>query len=116
MTEAQAVEVDRLIGDAPTDDAAVSAVAQYLEKDSVTVAEYVLVLRTGRFDVVDDTPPVTRPTGIELFNAKTEEEQDAMVGPEAAEKLRAGEITLTDLAGESHLDSEADDFITQKPL
>ena len=57
-----------------------------------------------------------RPTGTEIFHSKTREEQDAMVGPEAAEKLRAGEITLADLAGESHLDSEADDFLTQAPL
>ena len=57
-----------------------------------------------------------RPTGTEIFNAKSREEQDAMVGPEAAEQLRTGQIVLADLAGESQLDSEADDFITQKPL
>ena len=116
MTEEQALEVDRLIAKAPTDAAAVDSVAEYLGRDSETLGEYVLVLRTGRFDVVDDTPPVRRPTGAEIFHSKTREEQDAMLGPEAAEKLRAGEITLTDLAGESRLDSEADDFITQKPL
>lgn len=56
---------------------------------------------------------IKRPTGAELFNAKTPEEQDAMVGPEAAEKLRTGQIAMADLIGESHLDSDAENFLTQ---
>lgn len=59
---------------------------------------------------------IALPTGTELFNAKTPEEQDAMVGPEVAERLRKGEIRMLDLVGESRLDSDAENFITQKPL
>lgn len=58
---------------------------------------------------------ITRPTGMELFNAKTPEEQDAMVGPEAAEKLRTGQIAMADLIGESQLDSGAQNILTQAP-
>lgn len=59
---------------------------------------------------------ITRPTGMELFNAKTPEEQDAMVGIEAADKLRKGEIAMGDLVAHSELDSDAENFLTQKPL
>lgn len=57
----------------------------------------------------------TRPTGIEVFHDKSKAEQDEMVGPEAAQKLRSGEITLADLIGHSHLDSDAPDILTQAP-
>jgi hypothetical protein len=57
-----------------------------------------------------------RPTGAAIFNAKDRAEQDEMLGPEAAEKVRRGELTLADLAGESPMDSDAPDWITQKPL
>lgn len=62
------------------------------------------------------TQRITRPTGTALFFAKTTEEQDAMVGPEAAEKLRTGQIAMADLIGESHLDSDAQNFLTQAPV
>ena len=60
------------------------------------------------------TQLIARPTGMELFNDRSREDQDAMVGPEAAEKLRTGQITMNDLIGESQLDS-APNILTQAP-
>jgi hypothetical protein len=57
-----------------------------------------------------------RPTGTEIFNSKTPAEQDAMLGPKAAEAVRAGEVGLDQLVERSPLDSDQPDFITQKPL
>lgn len=54
-------------------------------------------------------------TGAERFARMSKEEQDEGLGPEAAEKVRTGELALQDLVGESHLET-ADDFITQRPL
>lgn len=62
---------------------------------------------------VANTFPV--PTGVEVFNDKTDAEQDAMLGPDAAALVRAGVITLDDLHGRSEMATEPD-FITQKPL
>jgi hypothetical protein len=58
---------------------------------------------------------ITRPTGTEIFNAKSPAEQDAMLGPKAAEAVRAGEVGLDELVERSPLDT-APDYITQKPL
>lgn len=55
------------------------------------------------------------PTGVEVFNDKTKEEQDEMLGPDSAALVRAGILTLDDLKGESEL-AESQNFITQKPL
>lgn len=63
---------------------------------------------------VPNTHP--RPTGAEIFAAKDDQEQDEMLGPEAAALVRSGAIELSDLVGHSHLDSEQDDFITQRPI
>jgi hypothetical protein len=57
-----------------------------------------------------------RPTGIEIFNAKSPAEQDAMLGPKAAEAVRAGSVGLEELVQRSPLDSDQPDYITQKPL
>lgn len=65
-------------------------------------------------EITVDTSTI-RPTGSEIFAAKTRKEQDEMLGPAAAALVRAGIITLDDLYGKSNLDSEPD-FITQKPL
>ncbi len=62
---------------------------------------------------VANTFPV--PTGVEVFNDKSAEQQDEMLGPDAAALVRAGVVTLNDLRGHSELVSEPD-FITQKPL
>ena len=59
---------------------------------------------------------IALPTGTEIFNSKTPEEQDAMVGPDVAERLRKGEIRMDDLVATSHLDSDAPNFITQAPI
>ena len=59
---------------------------------------------------------VAVPTGEELFASKTPEEQDASLGPGAAEAVRNGEITLDELVGESRLDSGQEHFLTQAPL
>jgi hypothetical protein len=56
-----------------------------------------------------------RPTGLEIFAAKSEDEQNEMLGPEAASRVRSGEMALADLAGHSHLETQ-DDFLTQAPI
>lgn len=55
------------------------------------------------------------PTGQQLFERMGRAEQDEGLGSEAAERVRAGEIGLTDLVGESRLET-AENFLTQKPL
>jgi hypothetical protein len=58
---------------------------------------------------------IPRPTGQEIFDAKSPAEQDAMLGPKAAEAVRTGEVGLEELVERSPLDT-APDYITQKPL
>jgi hypothetical protein len=53
---------------------------------------------------------VVRPTGQELFDSLSKAEQDEMLGPEAAEKVRQGEATLADFV------QYDGNFITQKPV
>jgi hypothetical protein len=64
-------------------------------------------------------PPYNNPfplrDGQQIFNAKSPAEQDAMLGPKAAEAVRAGEVGLEELVERSPLDT-APDYITQKPL
>lgn len=62
--------------------------------------------------------PNTHPrlTGPEIFAAKSPDEQDEMLGPEAAELVRTGAIDLSDLVGHSELDSDQPGFITQRPV
>lgn len=57
-----------------------------------------------------------RPTGAELFAAKSEAEQDEMVGPLAAQMLREGRIELHELVEHESLDSDTPSFITQRPV
>jgi hypothetical protein len=57
-----------------------------------------------------------RPSGQRIFNSKSPAEQDAMLGPKAAEAVRTGEVSLDQLVQRSPLDSDQPDFITQKPL
>ncbi len=52
---------------------------------------------------------IQRPTGQEIFDSLTEAEQDEMLGPEAAEKVRKGEATLSDFV------KVEGGFITQRP-
>jgi hypothetical protein len=54
-------------------------------------------------------------TGQQIFERKTKAEQDEMLGPEAAERVRSGEAQLADLVAESP-QVTADDFITQAPV
>jgi hypothetical protein len=54
--------------------------------------------------------PSPRPTGRETFEALSKEEQDEMLGPDAAEKVRKGEATVADFV------QRDGGFITQKPL
>ncbi|MDP3937558.1 MAG: hypothetical protein Q8R92_05405 [Deltaproteobacteria bacterium] len=56
-----------------------------------------------------------RPTGAALFAAMSQQEQDAAVGPEAAELVRSGAISLRELIGTSP-QAQGDDCITQKTL
>ena len=64
-------------------------------------------------DVPADVFP--RPTGAEVFAAKSKAEQDEMLGAEAAEKVRSGAIKLSDLVAVSAL-ATAPNFITQAPV
>lgn len=69
-------------------------------------------------DVRDATPEELaghRPTGQEVFDAKTREEQNEMLGEEKASLVRAGIVSLADLVDFSSLETAAD-FITEKPL
>lgn len=67
--------------------------------------------------VVGGLPNVfPRPTGAEIFAAKSEDEQNEMLGPEAAERVRQGDVSLADLVAQSHLASDQDDWITQRPV
>lgn len=59
--------------------------------------------------------PVPLPTGRELFERMSKQEQDEQFGPAAAEAVRSGKIGLADLVGHSEM-SEGEDFITQRPL
>lgn len=55
----------------------------------------------GFSDVHKATPEErrgTRPTGQEIFDGQTKEEQDAQYGERVAQALRDGTITLADLA------------------
>lgn len=56
------------------------------------------------------------PTGIELFKRKTKAEQDAAVGPEAAQLIRDGQADLKDFISHSKTDTDQPDFLTQKPV
>jgi hypothetical protein len=56
------------------------------------------------------------PTGQQIFNSKTNAEQDEMLGPEVAERVRAGDASLADLVEEFPLNTDQDPFITQAPV
>lgn len=55
-------------------------------------------------------------SGMEMFQRMTKDEQDAQFGPEKAEALRLGEITLAALVAHSTLDSDQPNFLTEAPL
>lgn len=57
-----------------------------------------------------------RPSGAEIFAAKSRDEQDEMLGPESADLVRSGAIELSDLVAHSPLDSDQPNFITQRPV
>jgi hypothetical protein len=66
--------------------------------------------------VVTDVPDAfPLPSPAELFAAKTKAEQDEALGPEAAARVRSGDIELSDLVAVSPL-ATSDDFITQAPV
>lgn len=55
--------------------------------------------------------PVARPTGEQRFAAMSTTEQDDQFGPEVAQALRDGKITLADLVTRTPMETEPD-FIT----
>jgi hypothetical protein len=66
--------------------------------------------------VIKNVPDTAkRKTGTEIYNELSPAEQSARVGDEAADAIRKGEVTLSDLVGTSPMKTEPD-FITQKPL
>lgn len=66
--------------------------------------------------VVDDAPErVFRPTGTERFNEFSREAQDQAIGQKAAEAVRTGEVTLSDLR-QTYPTEVGPDFIAQRPL
>jgi len=69
--------------------------------------------KTPSTEVIE--PAYPRQTGQERFDAMTPAEQDEQFGPEKAEALRDGTISLADLVDHSEL-ATAQDFITEKPL
>ena len=62
---------------------------------------------------VSDRFPI--PTGTALFASKTPQQQDAALGPDAAEKVRSGQADLKDFVAHSQM-AALPDFITQKPV
>jgi hypothetical protein len=54
-----------------------------------------------------------RPTGQDLFDAMTHDEQDAMFGADVAEAIRTGKVKLSDLVKPAPMKTEPD-FITAK--
>ncbi len=56
-----------------------------------------------------------RPSGQQIFDAKTTEEQDALFGPEKAALVRSGEVALADLIDHSPI-KHGDDILTERPL
>lgn len=60
--------------------------------------------------------PAHRPTAKETFNAMSASEQDEMVGPEVAQMLRDGKISLTDLKTTEESPAEGEEgFIIPTP-
>jgi hypothetical protein len=56
-----------------------------------------------------------RPTGKQRFDALTVEEQDALIGAEAAQMIRDGEATLADFVQRTS-PGDTPGFIRQKPV
>lgn len=54
LSKQDSEKVDELALGAASNREAIQAVAEYLKRPPVQVAEYVMVLRTGRFDVIAD--------------------------------------------------------------
>jgi hypothetical protein len=72
-------------------------------------------LRQARkFEAVYKPAPV-RPTGQEIFDSMSPEEQDEMIGAAAAEAIRQGEATLADFV-ERVAPGDTPGFIRQKPV
>lgn len=63
---------------------------------------------------VEDRHP--RPTGPQIFEAKSESEKQAAVGPKAAALLAVGAIELSELASYEDQDSDAPTILTQRPV
>lgn len=55
------------------------------------------------------------PTGEEIFDRMTRQEQDEGLGPVAAGAIRSGEVGLADLVAESPLETQ-ENFLTQRPV
>jgi hypothetical protein len=66
--------------------------------------------------VVGDVPDrIHRPTGPQLFEGLSSDEQDQRFGAEKAALIRSGEVALADLVATSPMQTEPD-FITERPL
>jgi hypothetical protein len=59
--------------------------------------------------------PFPLPAGVDLFDSLTTQQQDAAIGPEAAELVREGDADLKDFVAHSRQE-ERDDHITQRPV
>lgn len=121
MTQKQEAAIMALVdGNQPAEIAAAGIAAIVGEGNARTHIDFVVVARTGTCDVDPSTEyplpePVTRADGQQIFEAKTKAQQDEMVGPEAAELIRNGDITIHDLYSHSRLENRPD-YLTQKPL
>lgn len=56
------------------------------------------------------------PTGAEIFQRLTREEQDAQYGAEKADALRKGDIQVADLVATTELASDQQNFVTEASL
>jgi hypothetical protein len=97
-----------------------SEVVAELMAEGISERAALEIVAVFRGDVVDPdpktvVPDTARPTGQELFDSLSKDEQDELLGPEKAEMVRRGEIELSDLVQRENLE-HGDHYIVPKPL
>lgn len=75
-----------------------------------------VILEQPESPPLPDVPaePFPRPSGEQMFRGMTREQQDKLLGPEAAELVRQG-VPFDSLVKHSPMETE-EDWITQRPL
>lgn len=120
LTEQEQLQVVQILDGPLSPENASGEIAQIVGGGESAYVEFVVLSRSGVVDIDPSAqypiePRAERPTGQEMFEAKSRQEQDEMLGPEAAELVRSGQITLEDLKGISQNES-IPNFLTQRPV